>query len=286
MNDKPNIQEQDDEPQFDRRSYALEALIVVMLVLMLLVYFWDSIFVTIPAGHKGVLFKPFSGGTVTNMYFDEGTVFVFPWNKMNIYDTQILSGQDSIEALTEDGLQVRAEISYRYRPTADSLGLIHKNLGLGYKENVIVPHITAATRDVISRYRIDALYTTSRKDIQTDMLAQVRSQVDSVYPITILDLIVRNIVIEKTVGDAIAKKLVQEQEMLGYDFILEKERKEEERKLIEARGIRMFQDTSGIDILRWQGVEATRELSTSPNAKVLILGKNSGEVPIILGGGN
>lgn len=160
----------------------------------------------------------------------------------------------------------------------------NKTLGLDYGDKIIVPHVTAATRDVISRYRIDALYTTSRSDIQNDMLVQVRNQVDSIYPITTLDLIVRSIVLDETMEKAIADKLVKEQEMLGYDFIIEKELREEERKLIEAIGIKLFRDTSGIDILKWKGIEATKELATSENAKVVIIGTDSGEMPVILGG--
>jgi regulator of protease activity HflC (stomatin/prohibitin superfamily) len=247
------------------------------------VVFKDLIFVNIPAGHKGVLFRTLEGGTVTNRYYDEGLVFVFPWNQMIIYDTRILSGQDTIAALTADGLPVEAEISYRYRPTFDSIGLIHKNLGLGYKNIIIIPHVTSATRDVVSRYRVDALFSTSRKDIQDAMLKQVKAQVDSLYPLTILDLVVRDIKIEKTVEDAIANKLVQEQEMLAYNFILQKEQKELERKLIEARGIKLFRDASGINIMQWKGIEATRELAKSPNTKVIVLGHDGGKLPFFLG---
>ena len=267
-----------------KQSYMMTALVVIMLLLLLVVSFWDNIFINIPSGHKGVLFRTLAGGTVTGKYFDEGLVFIFPWNEMYVYDTRVISGQDSIDALTEDGLQVRAEISYRYRPKIDSLGKMHKNLGLDYSDKIIVPHVTAATRDVISRYRSDALYTTSRSDIQADMLAQVRSQVDSFYPITTIDLIVRSIVLDETVEKAIDDKLVKEQEMLGYDFLIEKELREEERKLIEARGIKYFQDTSGIDILKWRGIEATEKLAKSENAKVVIIGTDSGEMPVILGG--
>lgn len=272
----------DEEPV--KRSYMMEVLILVMLLLLLVVFFWDNIFVNIPAGHKGVLFRTLAGGTVTDKYFDEGLAFIFPWDEMYVYDTRVISGQDSIKALTEDGLQVWAEISYRYRPEIDSLGKMHKNLGMDYADKIIVPHVTAATRDVISLYRIDALYTTSRSEIQNSMLVQVREQVDAAYPITTLDIIVRDITLDQTVEQAIADKLVKEQEMLAYDFIIEKELREEERKLIEARGIKYFQDTSGIDILKWRGIEATKELATSENAKVVIIGTDSGEMPVILGG--
>jgi regulator of protease activity HflC (stomatin/prohibitin superfamily) len=271
--------EQEEGEIVSRRSYLIEVLIILMVIIFTLVVFKDLIFVNIPAGHKGVLFRTLEGGTVTNRYYDEGLVFVFPWNQMIIYDTRILSGQDTIAALTADGLPVQAEISYRYRPTFDSMGLIHKNLGLGYKNIIIIPHVTSATRDVVSRYRVDALFSTSRKDIQDAMLKQVKAQVDSLYPLTILDLVVRDIKIEKTVEDAIANKLVQEQEMLAYNFILQKEQKELERKLIEARGIKLFRDASGINIMQWKGIEATRELAKSPNTKVIVLGQDGGKLP-------
>jgi len=275
--------EQEEGEIVSRRSYLIEVLIILMVIIFTLVVFKDLIFVNIPAGHKGVLFRTLEGGTVTNRYYDEGLVFVFPWNQMIIYDTRILSGQDTIAALTADGLPVQAEISYRYRPTFDSMGLIHKNLGLGYKNIIIIPHVTSATRDVVSRYRVDALFSTSRKDIQDAMLKQVKAQVDSLYPLTILDLVVRDIKIEKTVEDAIANKLVQEQEMLAYNFILQKEQKELERKLIEARGIKLFRDASGINIMQWKGIEATRELAKSPNTKVIVLGQDGGKLPFFLG---
>lgn len=273
-----------DEEKTLKRPYLLEVLIVLMVLLMLAAVFVEFIIIYIPAGHKGVLFKPLKGGTVTDKHWDEGLAIIFPWNQMYIYDTRIMTGQDTIDALTEDGLQVQAELSYRYRPEVDSLGLIHKNIGEDYSEKIIVPHVTAATRDVISRYRIDALYTTSRADIQRDMLLRVRNQVDDYYPIITVDVIVRNIVLDEVVEQAISSKLVKEQEMLGYDFIIEKELKEEERKLIEARGIKLFRDTSGIDILQWKGIEATQNLATSPNAKVVIIGTDTGELPVILGG--
>ncbi|MFN0217082.1 MAG: prohibitin family protein [Saprospiraceae bacterium] len=265
-------------------SQLMTVLIVLMFIVLFIGVFWHSIFYLVPAGHKGVKFMSFYGGTVTDKTWDEGVVFMFPWDELHIYDTRVISRQDTIDALTEDGIHTNAEISYRYRPEVDSLGLMHKNLGLDYAEKVLVPHVTAATRDVISRYRIDALYTTGRGELQVEMLKKVRSHVDGAYPITTLDLVVRNIILDTTVVKSIAAKLVKEQEMLAYDFILQKERKERERKVIEAQGIRQFSRTAGINILQWRGLEATEKLSTSPNAKVIVIGTDSKDLPIILGG--
>jgi regulator of protease activity HflC (stomatin/prohibitin superfamily) len=268
----------------ERRSYLMEVLILLMVVAVLFLAFWDSMVVQIPAGHKGVLFRNLGEGTVLDRTWGEGVVLILPWNEMTVYDNRVLSGQDTIDALTSDGLRVNAELSYRYRPLADSLGALHQLVGDDYAEKVLIPHIAAATRDVVSRYRVDDLYNTSRDDIQADMLSQVRSQVDAYYPVRTIDLIVRNIKLDSVVERAIADKLVREQDMLSYDYLIERQEKESERSDIEARTYRRFERLSGIDLLKIKGIEATRELAKSPNSKIIFLGTDSKELPVIFGG--
>lgn len=270
--------------QYYKRSYLLESLILLMIATMMVVAFWDGIFVVVPAGHKGVLFKTLRGGTELDDHYDEGLNVIFPWDKLIIYDTRVQEGGQSIHGLTRDGLSVMADISFRFRPEADSLGLIHKNIGIDYKNTVMIPHISAATRDVVSRYQVDQLFSVLRDSIQVDMLRGVRAQLDANYPLQTLDVIIRDITIDSTVEQSIARKLVEEQNMVAYDYIIQKELKEEERRIIEARGIKAFLDTSTIDILKWEGINATKDLSTSPNAKVVIMGNDSGNLPVILGG--
>ena len=69
-------------------------------------------------------------------------------------------------------------------------------------------------------------------------------------------------------------------------YKLDKERQEAERKRIEAKGIADFQTivSQGISdkLLQWKGIEATQELATSTNAKVVIIGSGKGGLPVIL----
>ena len=73
-----------------------------------------------------------------------------------------------------------------------------------------------------------------------------------------------------------------------YQYRLESERLEGERKLTEARGIQAFNDIVGKsitpEILKYQGIQATVALSTSNNSKIVVIGNNSKEMPIILSG--
>ena len=72
------------------------------------------------------------------------------------------------------------------------------------------------------------------------------------------------------------------------EFKIDKARKEAERKEIEALGISEFQKivtrTITPQLLKWKGIEATQEISKSPNSKVVVIGHGDGDLPIILGG--
>ena len=104
----------------------------------------------------------------------------------------------------------------------------------------------------------------------------------------ILDaILIKDISLPQKLRAGIEKKLVQEQEALEYKFKIEKEQKEAERKRIEADGIAEFQrivnKTITPELLKWKGVEATQEIAKSNNAKTIVIGNGSDDLPIILG---
>jgi regulator of protease activity HflC (stomatin/prohibitin superfamily) len=80
--------------------------------------------------------------------------------------------------------------------------------------------------------------------------------------------------------------LKEEQESLQYEYRLQKERKEAERKVIEAQAKadanRILNQSLTDKILQDKGIEATLELANSPNSKVIIVGGQEGGLPLIL----
>ena len=103
--------------------------------------------------------------------------------------------------------------------------------------------------------------------------------------IIVQQVLLRNVDLPDRVKNAIEEKLSAEQESQRMDFVLAKERKEAERKEIEARGIQRFQEIvrQGIDdqLLRWKGIEATQALAASENSKIVVIGGQDG-LPLIL----
>ena len=103
------------------------------------------------------------------------------------------------------------------------------------------------------------------------------------------DVLVTGIELPAAIVAAINRKIEQYYIAEEYKFRVEREKRESERKKIEAEGIRDFQQTVSQGIsdsyLRWRGIEATLQLSQSTNAKTVIIGSGKDGLPVILGNG-
>jgi regulator of protease activity HflC (stomatin/prohibitin superfamily) len=69
--------------------------------------------------------------------------------------------------------------------------------------------------------------------------------------------------------------------------LLDREKLEAQRKIIEAEGTRDAQRiiSEGLtdNIIKWQSIEAFRELSQSPNSKIIM---TNGDAPMLIDGSN
>ena len=130
------------------------------------------------------------------------------------------------------------------------------------------------------------MYSTKRDAIQNEIFEQLVDDVESQH-VQINRVLVRDVTLPTNIKAAIERKLTQEQESLEYVFRLEKARQEAEKLKIDAEGKananRILNSSLSSNILRDKGIEATLELSKSPNSKVIIIGSGEDGLPIILG---
>ena len=265
------------------------ALVMGIAGLIFIVLFGSSMFVTIEPGEKGVLFKKFGGGLDREVVYPQGFHIIAPWNTMFVYDVKFKDTFEKMEVLSKNGLSIKIDLSFRYQPVADQIGYLHDEVGKDYLEKIIKPEIRSVTREVIGNYLPEELYSTKREAIEDEIYDSTKKKIESKY--LMLDVIlIRDVTLPQTLRAAIEQKLKQEQEALEYEFKIDKAQKEAERKEIEAKGIAEFQKivtrTITPQLLKWKGIEATQEISKSPNTKVVVIGNSDGELPIILGGDN
>ena len=263
--------------------HELKLTILVLLALFVLVYFWTSMVIPVDAGERGVLFSRFTGTKVNRVYL-EGLHLIPPWDGMAIYNVRLQALDRSYTVLSKDGLEITVNVTIRFRPAEKLVGRLHAQVGPGYAETVVVPEVGSGVRAVISQYEPDDLYKESFLSIQEQIVDYARAEIQERF-VHLDDVLVRAIILPRTVADAIQRKLAWEQAALEMQYRLDRERLEATRKQIEATGIRDFQTTIAAGLstqyLRYKGIEATLELAQSPNAKVIVVGQGPGGLPLI-----
>src|ERR1700722_10204164 len=261
----------------------INIVISVFVLVFLIIVLWPTIFVNIASGHAGVYFSLLFGGTDTKSVRGEGFQLKFPWDTIFDYDIRLQQVPYEFSVITADGLQLRIQVSVRCKPLRQRLSLLQKDIGPNYVEKIVIPQTQLALRTVAGTYSAEKIYSMSRGILEETMDRTIE-KLTGKY-ILIDQILIVGVTIPETLKRAIEAKLTQQQNVIQYDYVLSVARKEAERKRIEAEGIRDFQKivTPGIspNLLRWKGIEATLDLSKSANAKVIVIGAQSG-LPLIL----
>jgi regulator of protease activity HflC (stomatin/prohibitin superfamily) len=182
-------------------------------------------------------------------------------------------------------LTVQLEVSALFHMNPDKAAEVYKTLGEGYVEIILEPNFRSVARGVTAGYEARALYTSEREMLAQAIMKDLEKLVGP-RGIEIEQTPLRRVGLPPDLSKAIEEKLRADQESQRMQFVLMKERQEAERKRIEAQGIADFQNivARGISeqLLRWKGIEATEKLSSSTNAKVVIIGAWKDGLPLIL----
>lgn len=147
------------------------------------------------------------------------------------------AGDDSIDALTNEGLTIKLDITVLYHLIEDQASDIYKNLGENYEEKIIRPEIRSAIRETVAKYDSKAIYSEKRDEITASLKERLEKALIS-RGIVSESILLRNVSLPPNLSTAIQEKLKSEQESQRYNFLIDKEKKEAERKIIESKGQR------------------------------------------------
>ena len=285
--------------------YLPRIVLYLMVVTLVAVVLFPYVVVTVPSGHVGVLWKRFGNGTVLDprQLRGEGLRFLLPWNQLFQYDLRLQSMTETYNAISADGVSLSATMNVRFRLQGNAIPVLHQAVGPDYLNLLVKPGIGSLTREVMAEYTAEQVYSTARQEIQDKIRGLVESRLsqkmmehegeEESYRISLKDTIilfdtlVQGIELPQVVVGAINRKTEQYYISEEYVFRIQREKREFERKKIEAQGVRDFQQTVSQGIsdsyLRWRGIEATLQLAQSNNSKVVIIGSAKDGLPIILG---
>lgn len=282
------------------RRFKNAFIFTVLILLFLLIVLWHRMVFIVPPGHEAVVWHSlraqFLPGYDSSLA-GEGLELIWPWDKFYLYDLRLLTHTETYQVVSQEGLHFEIDMTFRWRTVRENLIKLHRDVGGNYLQAMLVPEIGSKLREIVANYPAEALYTVARNAVQSQIYDEVTSSSlpNHIGPrtasspdetILLQDTLMTNIRLPDTLKGAIERKLEEQELVAEYEFRVERERLESERKQVEAEGIRNFQETVAPAItesyLRWRGIEATIELSKSDNSKVVVIGNSSTGLPLIL----
>jgi len=204
--------------------------------------------VVIDAAEVGVVFNSFNGTRDTSLY--PGIHFVTPYVETvyrystmeQVYTMSILhdegqvSGDDSLWSPTLEGLQVGVDSSTRYKLNPAKAAYIHNNLR-DYNGILVRPTIRSIVRLHVSRHNVTDVYGPKRAEIQLNIEEAIRARFEK-EGLLLLAFEIRNINFTEEYAKSIEQKQIAQQQAEQMSFTLDKEKKEAERKRLEAAGVK------------------------------------------------
>ncbi|MEN9699526.1 MAG: hypothetical protein RLZZ301_724 [Bacteroidota bacterium] len=182
---------------------------------------------------------------------------------------------------TKEGLSVNAEISLLYHVDPTKAQYIYTHFGRNYQEVVVLSNFRATAREISARYSAKELYATERLKIEKAIFDELVNHIQG-HGFIIDAILLKDIDLPPQMMQAIENKVTAEQAALQMDFVIEKQKKEAERMLIEATAVKQAQDIINSSLtdkqLQYNQIEALKSLTNSPNTKVIITSPNAGSV--------
>ena len=198
-------------------------------------------------------------------------------------DTRTVEIFNVLPLPTKEGLSVNAEISLLYHVDPSKTQYIYTHFGRNYEEVIVLSNFRATAREISARYTAKELYATERLKIEKAIFDELVNHIQ-MHGFVIDAVLLKDIDLPPQMMQAIENKVTAEQAALQMEFVIEKQKKEAERMIIEATAVKQAQDIINSSLtekqLQYNQIEALKSLVNSPNSKVIITSTNNGSVLI------
>ncbi|MDZ7952863.1 prohibitin family protein [Nostoc sp. DedQUE09] len=242
---------------------------------------FSRLLVIVPPGNVGIV-NFF--GEVSETTLNPGVHLLNPFSKVLNFSTRIKDIKENVDATSQEGLSLNLDVSLQYKLDPQKAATVYKTIGTDEKQ-LVISRFRSTVRAITANYPANAIYSTKRQEIAQKIDQQLTQEIPALGFI-VEEALLRNIKMPDTLQAAIQNKLKTEQENQQMKFVLEKERQEAERKLIEAQGIADSQKilSNGLSnqVLQLRAIEATEKLAQSNNSKLVIIGSEKSAVPIMI----
>jgi len=222
-------------------------------------------------------------GKLSDNIVTQGTVLYNPFtSKVVKTSIQTSNLELSLSLPSKEGLSINSQISILYRLDQTQVASVIRTLGLNY-QSIIANVFRSASADVCSKFMAKNMHSRMRSNIELSIKNKMGETLNA-QGIVIESVLMKSIQLPEGLSSSIERKLQAEQDAMRMEFVLQEQRLEVERIIIEAKGTRDAQKiiAEGLtpEIIKIRSIEAFNQLSKSPNAKIII---TDGKAPMLIG---
>jgi regulator of protease activity HflC (stomatin/prohibitin superfamily) len=215
---------------------------------------------------------------------------------------------------SKEGLTIRSESSILYSIKSSAVPQILKETGMEFEEMLILPVFRSAASDICSKYDAKDMHSAKRAAIEEEIKKRL-IEVCAPKGFVIESVLLKSITLPTGLSKSIEAKLEAEQDALRMQFVLDRQKQEAQRQIIdaegakeiariqaegkknatiidaeakakgteiEAEGIKRANDLISVsltpNVLKFKQIEAFQKLSASPNTKTII---TDGKTPMV-----
>ncbi|MFZ5629990.1 MAG: prohibitin family protein [Spirochaetota bacterium] len=239
---------------------------------------------TIQQGNMGVERK---FGKQNDELLGPGLYFYNPiWTDILVLPLTTENLEVSMALPSKEGLNIEAEMSILYRLKSEKVPSLLVEFGGSEfqqdEQRIVLNVLRSAAADVSANFLAKDMHSGKRSEIETEILKRMREVLEE-KGFMFSQVLLKSIKLPPGLYASIEEKLRAEQDAQRMEYVLQQERREAERRKVEAAGVRDSQKilSQGLnkEIIQLRSIEAFRELAKSPNAKVII---TDGKAPLMI----
>lgn len=244
-------------------------IILVPVILIVIVGSLLSTFITVPAGHRGVVIEL---GAVKERVLNEGfhTITPFVQSVQNM-EVRTLKYEVPASAATKDLLDVAIIVAVNFHISESAVNEIYQKVGMDYENRIISPAVQEVVKATTAKFDAEELIT--KRPIVAQQIEQTLRERLQPRDIVVETVAIVNFEFPRQFNEAIISKQTAIQLKQKAENDLERIRVEAEQQVARARG-----EAQSIEIINLQ-------LQKSPQyIQLIATQKWDGKLPLATGG--
>jgi len=205
-------------------------------------------------GEEGFIYRPYGGGVDTTQTYNEGTIFIAPWNEMITYNMLQQSKTYTSTVMDKNGTNITVEVAVNYAVQKSKSSILHLEVGKNYI-TIIDDKSQGAIKKVIGNYNYEEVYSTKRDVLEAEMIDILKRE----FAINHIDLKyveIKDVDLPANIAAEIVNKETQKQRNLTAE-----QKAKEEEYLANARIEKARGDSSLVVSARFKAEAISLEAS-------------------------